>query len=118
MGKKLLVIGAHSADFIWRAGGTIPDSFKMFTHLVDEAGRLVTQHDGLPTEGKRPTPSWAPGEIITDVHPILIPPDTKPGAFWLRVGLYDPESGSRLPLTGAPIDFQTLTRVVYVRAAP
>lgn len=23
MGKKLLVIGAHSADFVWRAGGTI-----------------------------------------------------------------------------------------------
>ena len=23
MGKKLLVIGAHSADFLWRAGGTI-----------------------------------------------------------------------------------------------
>ena len=22
-GKKLLVIGAHSADFVWRAGGTI-----------------------------------------------------------------------------------------------
>ncbi len=23
MGRKLLVIGAHSADFVWRAGGTI-----------------------------------------------------------------------------------------------
>ena len=23
MGRKLLVVGAHSADFLWRAGGTI-----------------------------------------------------------------------------------------------
>jgi len=22
-GKKILVVGAHSADFVWRAGGTI-----------------------------------------------------------------------------------------------
>jgi hypothetical protein len=23
MGKRLLVVGAHSADFVWRAGGTV-----------------------------------------------------------------------------------------------
>jgi len=32
MEKKLLVVGAHSADYVWRAGGTI-------AKVVEQGGR-------------------------------------------------------------------------------
>jgi hypothetical protein len=34
MKKKLLVISAHSADFIWRAGGTIAKSVEQGAEIL------------------------------------------------------------------------------------
>ena len=69
----------------------------MFVHLTHPDGRLISQHDGLPANGARPTDTWASGDQITDDHQFNIPPNTPPGEYLLRVGMYD--SAGRLPVS-------------------
>jgi len=78
------------------AGLALTPPYTVFVHLVDGAGRLVAQHDGIPGGGVAPTEEWVPGEVVEDPHPIVLPPGR--GALPLRLiaGLYDPRSGERL----------------------
>jgi hypothetical protein len=80
-------------------GNKVP-SLIVFTHLLDGNGQLVANHDSVPGNGNYPTPSWMPGMIIADAHTIQMPRDLPPGGYEVRVGLYDPESGERLPVVG------------------
>jgi hypothetical protein len=49
-----------------------------------------------------PTSKWAPGEQIGVPLPIALPPELPPGTYTLTLGLYDPVSFARLPLTAGP----------------
>ena len=42
---------------------------------------------------------WLPGEIISDTHALALPATLLPGRYTLRLGLYDPASGERLPIS-------------------
>jgi hypothetical protein len=71
----------------WQAR-TVPEtSWVVFVHLVDQAGQVISQGDGQPAGGIRPTTTWRPGEVIPDRHvvPLQGVPD---GVYSLRVGLY------------------------------
>lgn len=86
----------------WLAAGPTSQPYKVFLHLVDDSGVPVAQRDGEPAGGSRPTTTWQPGETIIDNHGLLIPPDTPPGSYQLRVGLYDPyDPAVRLPVVVA-----------------
>ena len=82
---------------VWQAG-EVPfgSSYTVFVHLLDEAGNLIGQHDGLPVNGSRPTTSWLPGEFLVDVHEVRLRDTSFSGRANLVVGLYDPVSGTRL----------------------
>jgi len=68
-------------------------------HLLDANGHLVTQHDGIPASGTRPTDTWRSAEEIRDRHGLFLPPEAEAAApLRLLVGLYDPDTGARLPL--------------------
>jgi hypothetical protein len=79
----------------WHASEPVPERYKVFVHLYDEAGRLVAQTDSEPGATLRPTDTWAPRERITDRYGVLIPPGVSPGLYKLATGLYpvgDPDS--------------------------
>ncbi|MEM4724792.1 MAG: glycosyltransferase family 39 protein, partial [Candidatus Hadarchaeum sp.] len=84
---------------IWTAPEGIPRSYKVFVHLYTMDGRLVAQHDSIPANELRPTWSWKVGEYIVDNHGLWVPAETS-GPLRLVVGLYDPESNTRLTLPG------------------
>jgi len=81
----------------WTTTVSIKQSYKVFVHLYTMDGRMVAQHDSLPVNELRPTWSWQPGERIVDNHGLWLPADTS-GPLRLVVGLYDPESDTRLTL--------------------
>jgi hypothetical protein len=73
------------------------ESYKMFIHLTDSGGHIISQLDLLPQAGTAPTRSWLPGEIIEEELTLTIPPETQPDAYRLVVGWYDEATGQRLP---------------------
>jgi 4-amino-4-deoxy-L-arabinose transferase-like glycosyltransferase len=83
----------------WEARQPVAGNLKVFAHLLDRDGRLVAQQDSEPVGGLRPTSTWGVEEPIVDRHGILLPGDLLAGDYQVAVGLYDPVSGDRLPVT-------------------
>lgn len=86
-----------TATLYWRARGPAPAERRTFVHLVDATGQTRAQGDGEPGTGRQPAPAWRAKEIVVDPRPITLPPDLSPGDYRLRIGLYDPATGSRVP---------------------
>ena len=86
----------------WRALVSPRDSYTVFIHLIDGAGRPVAGHDYTPLGGSCPTylwfPKWLPGQTLTDPYRLLTPADLPPGDYWLEVGMYGMTSLRRLPV--------------------
>ena len=91
----------------WLALAPLPGDYKVFVHLVDADRRKLTQEDGLPVHGAGRTSAWWPGELVEDQHVLRLPADSPPGEYRLEVGLYDGQTGGRLPMraidAGAPV---------------
>ena len=85
----------------WQAVRPPDDNYFVFIHLLDAAGELVTNHDGQPMNGRFATRAWRPGFTVPDNHPLLLPPDLPPGSYQVMVGLYQRETGVRLPVWDA-----------------
>ncbi len=68
-----------------------PEPIKLFLHLTDETGQIVTQWDGFgaPWEG------WREGDYFWQSHTLTIPADTTPGTYQLWLGLYHPGTNTR-----------------------
>jgi hypothetical protein len=90
----------------WRALSETDASYVVSVQLLDEEGRLIAQHDGLPQKGLAPTSSWLPGEVIADDHRLQVPVLTS-GRYTLGVAMYDRATGQRLQ-TDTGVDFLTL----------
>jgi len=85
----------------WRARQETGTGYKVFLHMLDEAGQVIAQSDAIPAAWVRPTTSWLPPEVIEDVHVLSVPPDL-PADHRLVVGLYEPATGRRATVsTGA-----------------
>lgn len=70
--------------------------YTVFVHVRGEAGQNVAQADAAPRTGAHPTSLWLAGEYIEDGYAF----DLAPGNYSLVVGLYDAETGERLPVRG------------------
>lgn len=78
---------------LWWSAVQAPDrDYTVSVFLLNEAGQLVTQHDGFPQENCTPTRTWTPTTLYYDAHPIPIPENLPPGTYQLAVKLYA-ESG-------------------------
>jgi hypothetical protein len=79
-------------DLLWNALTTPPEA-QFFIHLVDGASQIVAQHDG-------PLPTWPAGALARQrVRLTLSADQLVAGELAVRVGLYRPATGERLPLT-------------------
>jgi hypothetical protein len=102
-GGTIRLIGANVArsqaglevTLIWRAEAEIEAEYTVFVHALNAEGDILAQSDSPPSGGTRPTTGWLPGEVVTDTHMLPVAPGEVAG---LRVGLYDPNIGARLPL--------------------
>ena len=84
----------------WQASQALPADYSVFVHLVGSDGQIVAQTDSGPAGGSRPTGSWQPGEAIVDRHGLSLPAEIASGEYQIRVGLYLPSTGGRLPVVG------------------
>jgi len=77
----------------WRAGENIVTPLQMFVHAIGSKGAVVAQNDRLDASPY----DWRSGDLIAQVHKIKVPPQAT--SAWLEIGLYNADSGERLPVT-------------------
>lgn len=95
----------------WGALAPLDTDYTVFVHLLDEAGDVVAQADGVPADGRYPTSAWEPGEQIVDSRLITLPAELPGGELRVIVGLYNPVDGGRLPLAGYDTNSALLGRI-------
>ncbi len=104
LGYNLLSREVEAGDILpltlfWQALAQPQERYKVFVHLLDEAGHIVGQQDSEPGDGLNITASWQPGETVADNYGVLIRPGTPPGEHRVVVGMYSPISGQRLAIS-------------------
>ena len=82
----------------WECLAPMDESYKVFVHVVDQQGNLLDQKDTEPVDGFYPTNRWQVGQIIRDQYDIPFLDDSGVTASGLRVGMYSPGTGERLPV--------------------
>lgn len=87
----------------WEA--IMPSTANLTTLLhLGEAGQPpLTQGDRPPVNGNYPTTLWESGEIINDSYAITLPADLAAGRYPLWIGMYDPATLQRLPLSASGV---------------
>lgn len=88
----------------WEVAPAPAADFTVFLHLQDAGGNTVAQADGPPVGGDWPTSVWRLDGPVVDRHVLAIPGDLPDGEYRLSIGLYDPDSGARLPAFSAAGD--------------
>ncbi|MBI3538640.1 MAG: hypothetical protein HY070_13920 [Chloroflexi bacterium] len=83
-------------DLFWRAARGQQNNFTVFVHLLDSAGRVVSDADSPPSRGVYPTDRWNSGEIFRDRHALIIPRELAPGDYSIEVGMYLPATNQRV----------------------
>ena len=89
----------------WESLRPVTYNYHVFVHLLDSTGKRIAQRDGQPVQWLRPTSTWVPGEEIADRYSFRLETALSPGRYDILVGLYDPVSGQRLPVSAGPEDF-------------
>lgn len=84
----------------WQALDAMRDSYQVFIHILDDSDLTIWgQHDSIPGQGTLATDTWFKGEVISDVHPIVLDPKTPDGDYVIEIGFYEPDSGQRLSVS-------------------
>ncbi len=87
-----------AVDLVWQALSQPDGDYTVFVHVLNAAGEIVAAHDSKPVNNRFPTQAFLPGTPVVDRHELALPADLPPGEYRLQVGLYQLESGERLPV--------------------
>jgi hypothetical protein len=85
----------------WQVDTPPAHSLTTFLHLGERDQPPLATGDSVPRQGHYPTIWWASGEVIPDTYNLTVPDGLPPGRYPLLIGMYEPESGRRLPLVVA-----------------
>jgi hypothetical protein len=84
----------------WRAEAEVEQNYTTFVQLIGPDGLLYGQVDQTPGAGEFPISGWLPGEYLTDPYAVSLAADAPSGDYQIVIGLYDPNTGERLPVSG------------------
>lgn len=96
----------------WQSEDPTIRPYTVFTQLLAPDNTLIAQKDNWPVNGQWPPTCWTDGSPIIDNYVLTVPAGTPPGQYRLVVGLYDADSGSRLPASNGDDAFQLGTITV------
>lgn len=82
----------------WQALGDMDKDYTVFIHIVDRDGHIWAQEDRVLQHGDYPTSTWLVGETVTDEYELALAPDTPPGDYIVKAGIYYWQTGERLPV--------------------
>jgi len=76
---------------------TLAEEYQVFVHAFDRRGTRLWTADHRPSP---PTTAWARGAVVEYTLPMTVPYEAPAGPVDIRIGLYSPRTGERLPLGG------------------
>lgn len=85
----------------WQVKQNITTDLATLIHLALPNQPPIAQGDNQPRAGSYPTHLWENGEVIQDEYALIVPPNSQPGCYPLWLGMYDPATLQRRPLTVA-----------------
>jgi 4-amino-4-deoxy-L-arabinose transferase-like glycosyltransferase len=97
---------------------TRPDrDYLVSTYLVDEGGKVWPLSSRQALDGDYPTSLWEARQVVRDRFDLMVDPETLQAMYELRVGLYDEEAQSYLPVVvsseeGVPTESISLGQVL------
>ena len=108
-GNEISLLGFETAEGLspgtdldvvlyWEARQSPEENYVVFVHLLDADGEIVASHDGPPMERRYPTKAWLPGDVVRDVHRLMLDSSVPVGEYQLRVGMYRWPGLDRLPV--------------------
>lgn len=85
----------------WQVERPMDADFSVTVQVIDDANRVVAQHDSQPLDGTLPTSRWQPGATVSLPVALRLPERLPDGPLRLLVALYDPTTPDllRLPIT-------------------
>ena len=100
----------HPGDLLhltlhWTTTAPLDADYTVFTQLLGPDFQLHGQLDHQPINNLWPTTRWQPGERLADRYDIPIDPNAPPGSYQILVGMYNGQTGERLPVSqdGNPV---------------
>ncbi len=97
----------------WTPSQTPATNYTVFVHLLAPDGRRIAQHDSVPTWlTPFPTSQWLSNQPVLDRHPLILPSNLPTGTYTLQIGLYNPQTMDRLPLSTGE-DTLTLVKINF-----
>jgi hypothetical protein len=108
-GDEISLLGFETVDSLspgadfevvlyWEARQSPKENYVVFVHLLDVDGEIIASHDGPPMERRYPTGAWFPGDVVPDVHRLVLDSNVPVGEYQLRVGMYRWPDLDRLPV--------------------
>jgi 4-amino-4-deoxy-L-arabinose transferase-like glycosyltransferase len=82
----------------WQATARPDSDYLVFIHLMDEEGKVWLQSSRQALDGDYPTSLWETGQVVRDRFDLVVDPETPRDVYEIRVGLYDEEAESYLPV--------------------
>ena len=93
-----------------------PALLHVFAHLGDPQLPPLAQFDGPLMDGEYPSRLWEAGEVMGETLVLTLPAELPPGEYPIHVGIYQYDTGNRLPvhIDGArqPADTYTVGRIL------
>jgi hypothetical protein len=84
----------------WQAFAELDQDYTIYVHVIADSGQIAAQWDTGPRGNTFPTTDWPMGEVIDDIHEVPLPPDMPAGEYQIVLGMYEWQSGARLPIYG------------------
>lgn len=86
-------------DVQWQVDTAPGRALTTLIHLAPPNTPPLVTGDSPPLAGSYPTTVWAAGEVINDQYQLTIPADLANGRYPIWIGMYDPNTLERMPLT-------------------
>ncbi|MBI3681435.1 MAG: glycosyltransferase family 39 protein [Acidobacteria bacterium] len=94
----------------WRCLRPVDRNYWCFTHVVDRGGNVIGYLDHQILDGEPPLRMWKEGDLAIERLLLRSPAIHSGESYRLRLGLFDKESGKRLPVSSSEfpvVDQQT-----------
>ncbi len=95
-------------------GARLEKDFRVLVHFLDADEEMMWADDHMPPV---PTSAWKAGQVVEYTRTLFVPLYPYVGEAAVVVGLYDPATGARVPLSGEAVGLREY-RVARLRLQP